>query len=387
MASIERGQGLDPTEVELVSCYVTGLLDSGELPPLPRRSGDANSVQAALEEATVPALRRPPCLVSFSGGRDSSLVLAAATSAARRHGLPEPIPATNRYPGIAATEERAWQEMVVRHLDLDDWIIVEIDGDLDLLGPVAREVLTTHGVLYPANVHTHVPLFREGRGGSLLTGWDGDGLFGGWRWRHDSQAPPTPRGVARRLFANSPGRVRRLIDERRSDLRIPWLREPVEQQVRRWWIEERSSEPWRWDRRIRWYRRRRFVQVTAESLRRLGLTYDVTVRHPFVEPGFLGALLLAGGGAGFPSRTATFDALFSDLLPAALIHRRTKARFFEAFWGDASRAFVRQWDGGGLDHDVVDPRALRDIWHTELPDSRTAPALQLAWLRSADDHR
>ena len=51
---------------------------------------------AALEEAILPALRRPPCLVSFSGGRDSSCVLAAATRAARREGLQPPVPVTLR---------------------------------------------------------------------------------------------------------------------------------------------------------------------------------------------------------------------------------------------------------------------------------------------------
>jgi hypothetical protein len=42
--------------------------------------------------AILPALRRTPCLVSFSGGRDSSSVLGAATRAGRRQGLSLPVP-------------------------------------------------------------------------------------------------------------------------------------------------------------------------------------------------------------------------------------------------------------------------------------------------------
>jgi hypothetical protein len=63
--------------------------------------------RAALEAAVLPALRRSPCLVSFSGGRDSSAVLAVAASVARREGLPLPIPATNRFPGARLTDEAA----------------------------------------------------------------------------------------------------------------------------------------------------------------------------------------------------------------------------------------------------------------------------------------
>ena len=53
--------------------------------PLPEPGG--LGVRGALEAAVLPALQRPPCLVSFSGGRDSSAVLAVAADVARRHGL------------------------------------------------------------------------------------------------------------------------------------------------------------------------------------------------------------------------------------------------------------------------------------------------------------
>ena len=69
---------------------------------------------AALERAVLPALLRPPCVVSFSGGRDSSLVLAAAVAVARSEGLAAPIPITVRFPASAESDEQEWQERVVR---------------------------------------------------------------------------------------------------------------------------------------------------------------------------------------------------------------------------------------------------------------------------------
>ena len=51
------------------------------------------------------ALRRPPCLVSFSGGLDSSALLAVATAVARREGLDDPVPATLVVPGSPESDE------------------------------------------------------------------------------------------------------------------------------------------------------------------------------------------------------------------------------------------------------------------------------------------
>jgi hypothetical protein len=76
----------------------TPLVDEG-----PRRT-PAEAIEAVLR----PALERAPCLVSFSGGRDSSAVLASATDLARREGLPLPIPATNRFPDAPGSDEAVW---------------------------------------------------------------------------------------------------------------------------------------------------------------------------------------------------------------------------------------------------------------------------------------
>ena len=85
--------------IELATSLVTGRR------PAPARPFGAGrsllpSLQACSSSVLLRSLQRPPCVVAFSGGRDSAGLLAAATRAARRHGLPLPIPATYRFPGV-----------------------------------------------------------------------------------------------------------------------------------------------------------------------------------------------------------------------------------------------------------------------------------------------
>ena len=124
---------------------------------------DGSTPLRALQQELLPALLRPPCMVSFSGGRDSSAVLAAAVALARREGLPPPIPVTNVFPEAPDTDEHHWQERVVRHLGLTDWVRLQHTDGLDLLGPYAQRVLQRHGLLWPFNVHFHVPLLEAAR--------------------------------------------------------------------------------------------------------------------------------------------------------------------------------------------------------------------------------
>jgi asparagine synthase len=152
---------------------------NGSAPAVPTHvAGDPCEV---LGDVLAPLLEARPCAVSFSGGRDSSAVLAVATATARSRGLPDPIPVTLRFPGVESTEESDWQDLVVRRLGLREWERITIGDELDLLGPVARDGLRRHGLLWPPNAHVHVPILDYARGGTVLTGWDGDGLFGDWR--------------------------------------------------------------------------------------------------------------------------------------------------------------------------------------------------------------
>ncbi len=70
----------------------------------------------ALRDALRPALRQAPCVISFSGGRDSSLLLAVAVDLAAREGHAPPVAVTFRYPGDHDSDESSWQHLVVDHL-------------------------------------------------------------------------------------------------------------------------------------------------------------------------------------------------------------------------------------------------------------------------------
>ncbi|HEY2429742.1 MAG TPA: hypothetical protein VGI06_12480, partial [Acidimicrobiales bacterium] len=80
-----------PSPSEVAWGWVPGWTAPDADPGAPARSDP----RAALEAAILDGLRRPPCIVAFSGGRDSSAVLAVAVDAARRHGLAPPVPLTH----------------------------------------------------------------------------------------------------------------------------------------------------------------------------------------------------------------------------------------------------------------------------------------------------
>jgi len=142
--------------------------------------------------------------VCFSGGRDSSAVLALAVHVARRRGAPAPIPVTLRFPGHPESDENRWQDMVVDHLGLRDWIVIE-RPDVDLLEPAITDLLTTHGLLYPSQIGSYVPIVSAAAGGVLLTGEGGDESFGGWQLR--AALHPIawgPRSAARSVAVAAP---------------------------------------------------------------------------------------------------------------------------------------------------------------------------------------
>ncbi len=157
------------TRTEIAFGYLfghTGVLEPPDrLNPTPRE---------ALERVISLALRRPPCGVAFSGGRDSSAVLAVATHVARRDGLAEPIPITKVFPGVKDSQESEWQEAVLHHLGLEEWQRVVLTDELDLVGPLAGAHLVDHGVVWPPTVHGDAPVVELLRGGSLLDGEGGD---------------------------------------------------------------------------------------------------------------------------------------------------------------------------------------------------------------------
>ena len=147
--------------------------------------------------------------MSFSGGRDSSAVLAVAAHVARREGLPLPVPITHRFPSASDTQETEWQEQVIRHLGLDDWVRIDAAGDLDCVGPVAIETLRRHGLLWPCNAYFHAPIFEAAAGGAVLTGVGGDEAFSpsSWAQAFAVHAPARPARPAQPA-SRSPSRSR-----------------------------------------------------------------------------------------------------------------------------------------------------------------------------------
>lgn len=369
------------TRRERASGVVTGADDDGAggLPPPSRRRA-----RDTLAEALLLALLRPPCLVSFSGGRDSSAVLALATATAREHGLDPPVPVTLRFPHAPTTVESEWQEAVVAHLRLRHWEVIVLGDELDHLGDVARRGLRRHGLLWPANAHFHAPVFARATGGSVLTGLDGDGLLG-WDWapRRAALAQPGPvhaRDVLRAGLAIAPAPIRAARYRRRPSLPLSWLRAAAAAQMAAELARDAAGEPIRWDRRVAWYARRRYLRLGVHSLGLLAAEHDVRVVHPLLDPGFLAAFAAEGGRGGVGDAPSALRHLCGDLLPEAVLTRRTKAEFGAIFWGPRARAFAADWDGTGADRELVDAEALRAVWAQVNPPLNAATVMQAAWL-------
>ncbi len=371
------------TALELASGVVLG--QQSDAPPLlPIEPG--LSPRAALEEALRPALSRRPCVIGFSGGRDSSALLAVAVHVARRDGLPLPVPATLRYRDLPEADEAAWQERVIDHLGLDEWVRIDVTDEVDYLGPVAQAALRRHGVLWPAYFYSYQPLMALAAGGVFVTGIDGDGLFGGWRW---ARLEPLRRGlvrpaagdVVRLALAHAPQQVRRLAGHRHR-LAFAWLTPEALTEVNSRWFVHYAEEPVRWDLRVAWWSRLRGLALAVSTLDVLATDCRARVFNPLLDRRFLGALAGQGGRAGCGDRTAMMHALFGDLLPAEVVSRRTKATFGGGWWRSASKAFANDWDGGGVDDELVDVDGLRAEWATARPTIRTMPLLQHAWLAS-----
>lgn len=372
------------SSVEIATGVVTGADPTIE--PLP--SGVAGTPRECLEKACVPWLRMEPCCVSFSGGRDSSAVLAVATHVARKRGLADPVPVTLRFPDAPESEETAWQELVVRHLKLDEWERIEVHDELDFLGPVATDLISRHGLLWPANVHTQAHVVQRVRPRALLTGLEGDGLLGSWRWGQVVAAvldtdSRTLRHVALLLYANGPSVVRRSRMKRKGLLESPWLTNEAERETGLRWMRHDAEEPGRWRARVRWWSRRRYLSLVTRSLDVIGKDLDVTIGHPLLDRSFLAALSNVRPITGLGDRTNAMKHLFGDVLPDRVLSRSTKALFAGPYWGPVTRRFTEEWDGEGIDPALVDADALRRVWSEDRPDTRTASLLQSLWARRA----
>ena len=382
-ASLTELPPLEPLEIH------SGMIFGRRRSPAPPTDETLQSsgIRESLEELLVPALSRTPCLVAFSGGRDSSALLAMATHVARSHGLELPVPITFRFDQHSDTWESEWQEQMVRHLGLDNWEVFPIRSELDSLGPMACEVLGRHGLYWPSNSHSIIPLLKAAASGALIHGNGGDELFTSLIKTKEMsltqifRAFPLHRAlrVAPVAILPTPLRIRA---QYRRGMRLPWLRLSARREVMRVFVAN-SLQRVRGQRHyLELMNDSRYLELARAILMVLARDAGVELCQPFLDPRFFNAVLAQVPEEGYPSRNAALQAFFGDLLPETVAQRTTKAKFTEVFWGPASREFARRWDGTGLDNSLIDPERLKREWSKGRPDARSNTSLHAAWLAS-----
>jgi asparagine synthase (glutamine-hydrolysing) len=368
------------TADDIVSGFVAGALPETGWPAA------AEGPLRALGTALRPALERAPCVVGFSGGRDSSLLLAVAVREAAALGVPPPVPVTLEFDGDRSRETE-WQELVLSHLGLSDWVRLPQATDLDLLGPIATGGLRRHGVLYPGNAHMMTPLARIARAGSVVTGFGGDDVLGEWPFESIAAVVARrrePRGGDLKELARwaAPAGLRsdRYAKGRRW-VQLPWLRPPHDRRLAAMIAVDIAGTPRTWAGRMRWLARRRMWPVSQHAMDLHADEHGARTYAPLIDHDFLAALGAAGGRLGVGDRTAVMRLLGAELLPAALIDRETKAEFSESYFGPHTKRFAQEWNGkDGIDPEVVDGDALREMWLSDRPHGLSAALLQSAWL-------
>jgi asparagine synthetase B (glutamine-hydrolysing) len=377
------------TPLDVASGMLIGT-DSSITPLSPQPTG--HSPREALQAAVRRALLRPPCLVSFSGGRDSSALLAMACHVARNEGLALPIPATVQFPGDAAADESEWQDHVLAELGLKDRWQYTVGPEMEVIGTIATDQIRRHGLRYPPNVHFHHPIVAAAAGGSLISGIGGDELLTPHLWSRLSRLGSHELSLKatdplRWALANGPRQARGVVLRRYSMKAPEWLRPAARRQVRRRASAWLADQPVRFDELVRrWWWTSRYFQHGSSSLELLAGDFEVEAVFPFMDPMVLNALADLRGRQGFASRTAAMEWLFGDLLPERVIARPTKAIFDGALVGPMTRQFIDQWSGEGeFDHSLVDPVALHQAWKAATVDVRSLALLQQVWF-SASAH-
>jgi hypothetical protein len=367
--------------IELASALVYGI---DAVVPALASQGPEPSPRDALESILSRSLQRPPCVIGFSGGRDSSALLALAAEIARRQGLDAPVAATNIFPGDVQAAESQWQELLIRHVGLPQWERLRFSGEMDVVGPIATPLLRRFGPTFPFNGHFGMPSVALASGGTYVTGIGGDELFEPNDLtrialvlsrrispsRHDLSA------ALRRLGPDFLGvrHYRRLIPEE------PWLRPGVNRDLmtdlattmtrqRLWYSDQIRDDIWR-------DKARTALQATLGAF---AATVGTEMVHPFQEAAFLRSVAAHAGRAPWTGRAAAMRALFGDVLPAEVVTRASKASFDTIFFNEHSRSFVREWDGAGVDLELVDVDRLRDTWQRARVDARSLSLLQGAW--------
>jgi Asparagine synthase len=385
---IGASAGADPvpmTELEIAWGWVAG---AEELIRLPVSS--APPPLRAFEDAIRPALQRPPCLVEFSGGRDSSAVLAVAVSLSQREGHAPPIPVTQRFPGVAEADEDQWQEKLVRQLGLTEWLRRDVFDEIDLIGPVAAASLRRHGMVWPPLAHVRGFIWDLARGGSVLTGEGGDEILGPRRLTPVRQVlardvRPTRRNLRAAALCVAPERLRSraLRASMSGAIDAKWLSPSAREGLVRAAIRPIAEESVDRRRALAQHLSSRGMRISLHNMAVMASCFDVLNLHPMLDRGFVAAFAAVARLLGPRDRTAAMHLIFGDLLPDDLLGRRSKARFNRVHFGVHSRDFVESFTGEGVDEDLVDIDALLEVWRTPAPHAMTSALLQASWLATS----
>jgi asparagine synthetase B (glutamine-hydrolysing) len=346
--------------------------------------------RVALRDELGRALQRPPCLVAFSGGRDSSLLLAVAAHLAAEDGHAPPIAHTLLYPGDPFADESSWQQLMVAHLQRRglavEWTHTDIGAELDLVGPLLGPVLRRHGgPVFPPALGSTLLLTGLAGGGSLVTGNGGDEVIGTHRSAVLRAAlRRRGRGITASdlhtiLLSAAPHPLRKL-DAGRRCTGHPWLRKPLREHVAALEAAAVANRPLSWSRSVRATQANRAARIGALTRQKVAADNDCELVDPLSSPAFVESWAIHGGRWNGLTRTAAIRFLADGLLPEDIITRRQKAYFNRSRFGPKTQRFASSWDGSGVDADHIDVPRLRNEWLSSFPNAASALLLQHVWL-------
>jgi asparagine synthetase B (glutamine-hydrolysing) len=382
-----------PDPLELATFSVTGMAP-GQPDHVGRcleDLGPGETARSVLEGLVLSALERPPCIIGFSGGRDSSALLAFATRLARREELDLPVATTFRYgPGEPEAEESRWQELVVRHIGVQDWHVIDVGNRHDIVGELAVPFLLEHGLVFPPTLYNQTLALRLARGGSHMSGEGGDEIFGARRSTVLRWVLDHPRRLFRKDYlrhvavALGPRATRTVtlsyLHRKALGPCLTYLKGHAADEAIRRITRHLASEPFDNARSLAWHLRRKQTVMLEGALVAFSAEHDVYHLDPFLEPRFVAAYAKMVRPLGLPSRAEAMKALFGDLLPDEILSRSSKARFNRGFLTDVGREFAKSWGGGGIDTELVNPEALRAAWLSQWPPVQSFWLMQAAWL-------
>ena len=375
-----------PTAFEVAGGWVHGQV------PVPSATADwpEESPAAALRAVLREEILQGPCVVPFSGGRDSSLVLAVACSVAREVGATLPTALTFRHPGIPESDESAWQELVMAHLGglglQPGWRIRDIDDELDIVGPLMAPLLEQCGhSVWPPNMATMIAVAGEYPSTAILSGEYGDGVLGA---RRATVIAGLLRRRGRGLSASywrAAGQVvlPRVVVAGGTYLggwRPPWLSPRGRRQWRALAAADALRDPFRYDRNLWQTLSWRGPLLGMANLSAVCRRYGCTLASPLAHPRVLSALARSGGWRGPQSRGYATRLLGADLLPDQLYGRDTKANCLDSRFNQHTIATVDAWKGQNIDPDWVDAGRLASAWRGRQFHPQMAGLVQSAWL-------